>query len=53
MPYPPFWVGFFANPLGQGTMTLTINGESEEIMVGGAPNSCRLITTDSIEKGTR
>jgi cytochrome c biogenesis protein CcdA/thiol-disulfide isomerase/thioredoxin len=37
---------------GEGTMTLTINGESEEIMVGGAPNSYRLIKTDDIEKGT-
>jgi len=37
---------------GEGTMTLTVNGESEEIMVGGAPTSYRLIKTDDIEKGT-
>ncbi|MGV8970374.1 MAG: cytochrome c biogenesis protein CcdA [Microbacteriaceae bacterium] len=37
---------------GEGVMTLTVNGKSEEIMVGGAPNSYRLIKTDDIEKGT-
>ena len=37
---------------GEGTMTLTVNGTSEEIIVGGAPTSYRLIKTDEIEKGT-
>lgn len=37
---------------GEGTMTLTVNGKSEEIIVGGAPTSYRLIKTDEIEKGT-
>jgi cytochrome c biogenesis protein CcdA/thiol-disulfide isomerase/thioredoxin len=37
---------------GEGTMTLTVNGTSEEISVGGAPTSYRLIKTDTIEKGT-